>query len=186
MEVCDIDLNEKLWTISKEKSKTKKKFVRPLAPETLKIIKWQIDTFGSFTNYVFPSGNYKRHISLQTINKLSRAVVRSESMERWSCHDFRRTLSTVLSANKVELHVTKKMLGHSLGGILAFDNIGLYKLFTTKSRRKHSNLLQGVFYLFTFILNLSTLTTILISPVFYINQSPHWPCVFGRNGCWKA
>jgi hypothetical protein len=38
MEASDIDLDTKLWTISKEKSKTKKKFVRPLAPEALKII----------------------------------------------------------------------------------------------------------------------------------------------------
>ena len=122
MEIGDVDLDNKLWTIPKEKSKTKKKFVRPLAPEALKIIKWQIETFGGFTNFVFPSGSYKQHISPQTINKLSRSVVKGEQMERWSCHDFRRSLSTILSSNKVELHVTEKMLGHSLGGILAIYN----------------------------------------------------------------
>jgi integrase len=122
MEKCDVDLEKKLWTIPKEKSKTKKKFVRPLAPEALKIIKWQIDTFGGLTNFVFPSGSYNRHISPQTINKLSRSVVRNESMDPWSCHDFRRSLSTILSSKKVELHVTEKMLGHSLGGILAVYN----------------------------------------------------------------
>lgn len=122
MEICDVDLDQKLWTIPKEKSKTKKKFVRPLAPEALKIVKWQIETFGGFTSFVFPSGSYKRHISPQTINKLSRSVVKNESMEPWSCHDFRRSLSTILSSKKVELHVTEKMLGHSLGGILAIYN----------------------------------------------------------------
>lgn len=122
MEICDIDLDKKLWTIPKEKSKTKKKFVRPLAPEAFKIIKWQIETFGGFTSFVFPSGSYKRHISPQTINKLSRAVVKNELMDPWSCHDFRRSLSTILSSKKVELHVTEKMLGHSLGGILAVYN----------------------------------------------------------------
>lgn len=122
MEACDIDLDAKLWTIPKEKSKTKKKFVRPLAPEAFKIIKWQIETFGVLTPYVFPSGSYKQHISPQTINKLSRSIVKSQEMERWSSHDFRRSISTILSAKKVELHVTEKMLGHSLGGILAVYN----------------------------------------------------------------
>ncbi|MBA6356801.1 MULTISPECIES: site-specific integrase [unclassified Colwellia] len=122
MEACDIDLNTKLWTIPKAKSKTNKKFVRPLAPEALKIIKWQIETFGDLTHFVFPSGSYNRHISPQTINKLSRSIVKNMEMERWSCHDFRRSLSTILSSKKVELHVTEKMLGHSLGGILAVYN----------------------------------------------------------------
>jgi len=122
MEACDIDLVTKLWTIPKEKSKTNKKFVRPLAPEAFKIIKWQIETFGVLTTHVFPSGSYKQHISPQTINKLSRSIVKSQEMERWSSHDFRRSISTILSAKKVELHVTEKMLGHSLGGILAVYN----------------------------------------------------------------
>ena len=122
MELCDVDLVNKTWSIPKHKSKMKKKFTRPLAPEALKIIKWQIDTFGEFTQFVFPSGSYNTHINPQTINKLSRSVVKSLEMERWSCHDFRRSLSTTLSAHKVELHVTEKMLGHSLGGILAVYN----------------------------------------------------------------
>ena len=122
MEICDVDLTKNIWTIPREKSKTKKKFSRPIAPEALKIIKWQIKMFGSFTSFVFPSGSYNRHISPQTINKLSRSVVKNESMDPWSCHDFRRSLSTILSSKKVELHVTEKMLGHSLGGILAVYN----------------------------------------------------------------
>ncbi|MGB1199548.1 MAG: tyrosine-type recombinase/integrase [Thalassotalea sp.] len=122
MEICDIDLEKKLWTIPKEKSKTNKKFVRPLGPIAFEIIQWQIETFGGFSSFVFPSGSYERHISAQTINKLSRSLVKREAMEPWSSHDFRRSLSTVLSSKKVKLHVTEKMLGHSLGGILAVYN----------------------------------------------------------------
>lgn len=122
MEITDLDLDNKLWIIPKEKSKTKKRFVRPLAPKALSIIQWQIKTFKGLTNFVFPSGSYKSYISAQTINKLSRSIVKNESMEPWSCHDFRQSLSTILSSRKVELHVTEKMLGHSLGGILAVYN----------------------------------------------------------------
>ena len=122
MELGDVDLEKRLWTIPKKKSKTKKKFIRPLGPEAFKIIKWQIDTFGGFTKFIFPSGSYKQQIGPHAINKLSRAIIKREEMERWSCHDFRRSLSTILSAKKVPLHVTEKMLGHSLGGILAIYN----------------------------------------------------------------
>jgi integrase len=43
-------------------------------------------------------------------------------MELWKVHDFRRSISTILSQEGVDLHVTEKMLGHSLGGILAIYN----------------------------------------------------------------
>jgi len=122
MEIADIDLDKKIWTVQKQKSKTGKKIIRPLAPMAYAIIKWQITTFGELTTFVFPSGSYKKHICAQTINKLSRSIVKTKKMERWSCHDFRRSLSTILSSNRVELHVSEKMLGHSLGGILAVYN----------------------------------------------------------------
>lgn len=122
MEICDIDFDKRLWTIPKEKSKTKKKFTRPLGPEAFKIIQWQVKSFGEFTKFVFPSGSYQRHISPQTINKLCRSIIKTHNMERWSCHDFRRSLSTILSSKKVPLHVTEKMLGHSLGGVMAVYN----------------------------------------------------------------
>ena len=37
-------------------------------------------------------------------------------------HDFRRTISTRLSENKVHPHVTENMLGHVLGGVMAIYN----------------------------------------------------------------
>ncbi|WP_068547566.1 tyrosine-type recombinase/integrase [Thalassotalea crassostreae] len=117
-----LDLKNKIWTVPKEISKTRKTIVRPIAPEAFKIIKWQLDTFGEITDYVFPSGSYKKQISPQTINKLSRHVVARAKMAPWSSHDFRRSLSTILSSKGVELHVSEKMLGHNLGGILAVYN----------------------------------------------------------------
>ena len=42
--------------------------------------------------------------------------------EHFVPHDFRRTISTRLSEKKVMPHVTEKMLGHELGGIMAIYN----------------------------------------------------------------
>jgi integrase len=122
MEAEDINFKSKVWTIPKEKSKTKKKIIRPIAPKAMEIILWQIHNFGELTNFVFPSGSYKQEISPQTVNKLSRSIRDIGKMKPWTVHDFRRSLSTILSEKKVDLHVTEKMLGHSLGGILAVYN----------------------------------------------------------------
>ncbi|OJN88540.1 hypothetical protein BK308_26610 [Escherichia coli] len=40
----------------------------------------------------------------------------------WRTHDFRRTLVTRLSEMNVEPHVTERMLGHELGGIMSVYN----------------------------------------------------------------
>ena len=118
MEKCDLNFKKGTWTVPKVKSKTNSKIVRPLSPEALKIIKWQLDTFGELSENVFPSGSYKQEISPQTLNKLCRLVRKRLQMESWTAHDFRRSLATLLSRHNVKLEVTETMLGHSLGGII--------------------------------------------------------------------
>lgn len=118
MEKCDLNFKKGTWTVPKLKSKTNSKIVRPLSPEALKIIKWQLDTFGELSENVFPSGSYKQEISPQTLNKLCRSVRERLQMESWTAHDFRRSLATLLSRHNVKLEVTETMLGHSLGGII--------------------------------------------------------------------
>lgn len=122
MEIEDLDLDNNNWTIPEHKSKTGVEFTRPLVGKALEIIKWQIDTFGHLTSFVFPSGSYKQEISPQTVNKLSRSIKKQENMKRWTLHDFRRSLSTNLAKNGVPLYVTECMLGHKLDGILLIYN----------------------------------------------------------------
>lgn len=43
-------------------------------------------------------------------------------LEHFVPHDFRRTIVTRLSENVIMPHVTEKMLGHELGGIMAIYN----------------------------------------------------------------
>ena len=128
MERKDINFKEGLWIVPKKKSKKNNLIYRPLAPEALSIIKQQFETFEGVTDYVFPSGSYKNPISPQTINKFCRngIIKKITGMEGWSVHDFRRSLSTLLTDVKIPIYVTEKMLGHSLGGILAIYNKGKF------------------------------------------------------------
>jgi len=122
MEKQDINFEDKLWTVPKNKCKTNTRIIRPISDEALKIIKWQIETFGSETDYIFPSASYKNPISPATVNKMCRAIVNRMDLEPWSVHDFRRSLSSILGQNEVFLWVTEKMLGHKLRGILEVYN----------------------------------------------------------------
>jgi integrase len=126
MEKKDIDLDNKLWILPAIKHKSGFAVKRPLNDEVIDIIKWQLNTFGDLTDYVFPNGAYKNPITPQTINKTCRAIIEKLNMEPWTVHDFRRSLSTTLVDSGVELHVAEKMLGHSLGGILSVYNKSEY------------------------------------------------------------
>jgi integrase len=126
MEKKDIDLETGIWTVPRDKSKTKSKIIRPLGIKALELINWQLKTFGELTDYVFPSASYKNPIGPATINKMCRSIVLRMSIEKWSVHDFRRSISTILTEEGIQLHVTEKMLGHKLGGILSVYNKSEY------------------------------------------------------------
>ena len=126
MEKKDIDLVKKIWILPAIKHKSGFAVKRPLNDEVIGIIKWQLQTFGELTDYVFPNGAYKNAITSQTINKTCRAIIKKLNMDPWTVHDFRRSLSTILVDSGVELHVAEKMLGHTLGGILSVYNKSEY------------------------------------------------------------
>jgi integrase len=83
------------------------------------------DTYG-IDGYLIP-GNHRR--TSMTAHSLNRFITRlwgklhiSHNIEKFTPHDFRRTLSTRLSEKEILPHVTEKMLGHELGGIMAIYN----------------------------------------------------------------
>lgn len=133
MERQDIDFETGIWTVPKDKSKTRTKIIRPLGSKALELVNWQLKTFGELTDYVFPSGSYKNPIGPATVNKMCRSIVNKMEIERWSVHDFRRSLSTILAEEGVQLHVTEKMLGHKLGGILSVYNKSEYTDYQRKA-----------------------------------------------------
>ncbi len=68
MEERDLNFKKGVWTVPKGKSKTNCKITRPLAPEALKIIKWQLENFSNVADYILPSGSYKKEISTQIVS----------------------------------------------------------------------------------------------------------------------
>jgi len=88
MEKRDIDIEIGIWTVPREKSKTNTKLIRPLGPEALELVKWQLKAFGEFAGFVFPSASYKKPIGPATVNKMSRSIVKRMDIDSWSVHDF--------------------------------------------------------------------------------------------------
>lgn len=121
------DMEEMVWTVPKELSKTNKPIRRPITAETEKLIR-QAWAFYGEDGYLLPAEQDNNKMpSASTINKLLRAIRKRLGEERkvidhWRCHDFRRTLSTRLSEDGIMPHVTEKMLGHVLKGIMAVYN----------------------------------------------------------------
>lgn len=125
VEWADLDLESLIWTIPPAKSKTNKAIRRPITPQMLELFKQMETMFGRVRHYVFfsPNGDDKP-LSYTAINRFSRRIRAKLAgrVDNWRTHDFRHSLVTRLSENGVQPHVTEKMLGHELQGIIAVYN----------------------------------------------------------------
>lgn len=124
MEWEDLDLTENVWTIPAHKSKTKKPIRRPIT-DTLRLIIQLIPD--EQTGMVFkgrgPNGGFDNKAVWRKFNTGYQYVLKHyENTESFSPHDFRRTISTRLSEEGIMPHVTEKMLGHVLQGVMAAYN----------------------------------------------------------------
>ncbi|QSX31486.1 tyrosine-type recombinase/integrase [Shewanella cyperi] len=117
----DFDLESMVWTVPSRNSKTNVPIRRPITPALLAILEQQWQLYGS--KWTFPAPNeHKKPLGLASVNKLVREIRERMDIPHWRIHDFRRTLSTRLSEAGVLPHVTEKMLGHVLGGVMAVYN----------------------------------------------------------------
>src|SRR5690554_4960470 len=118
----EFDFDNRIWTVPKERSKTGVAIRRPLTDEMLQLV----NTMKSAPspNYVFGSmdNDFKKPITTHAIQRAVRRLRAKLNMDDWRAHDFRRTLATRLSEQGIQPHVVEKMLGHSLGGVLAVYN----------------------------------------------------------------
>ncbi|GGY88035.1 integrase [Shewanella fodinae] len=117
----DFDLESMIWTVPIENSKTNLPIRRPISDALLSILKVQWRLYSS--EWTFPAPNdFTKHLGIQSVNKLVREIKPRVGIPDWRIHDFRRTVSTRLSEAGVLPHVTEKMLGHVLGGVMAVYN----------------------------------------------------------------
>lgn len=117
----DFDLTEKTWTIPAERSKINKPVRRPIPKKCLGIIEQLITAYPD-TALLCPGQSYTKPLDIHSVNKMVARLRAKLDLPAWRIHDFRRTLSTRLSEREVLPHITEKMLGHVLGGVMAVYN----------------------------------------------------------------
>ena len=118
----EFDLDEALWVLPKHRSKTKKAIRRPLNQKAIDLIKQLDFIYGENREYLIEGLNPKAPITCHAINRFVQRLNDRLKLEPFVPHDFRRTITTRLSENKVMPHVTEKMLGHELVGVMAIYN----------------------------------------------------------------
>lgn len=115
----EFDLNEMVWTVPGEHSKMGNVIRRPIFPAIQPLLDRVLTTYDRI---LFPGENIKKPITIAAANRFAKRIREGLEFEHWTSHDFRRTLVTRLSEQGVEPHVTEKMLGHELGGVMAVYN----------------------------------------------------------------
>ena len=118
----EFNLEDALWILPKHRSKTKKAIRRPLSDKSVELIK-QLDLiYGKDRKHLIEGDKKGAPLTTHAINRFVQRMNNHLKFEPFVPHDFRRTISTRLSENKVHPHVTENMLGHVLGGVMAIYN----------------------------------------------------------------
>lgn len=78
-----------------------------------------MDAYG---DVLFPGQRLSEPMTIAAANRFIIRLREGMDLGYWRAHDFRRSLSTRLSEEGIAPHVTEKMLGHELGGVMAVYN----------------------------------------------------------------
>lgn len=113
------DLDSMVWTTPAELSKMGNIIRRPIFPKIEPLLEKALTTYKGI---LFPGDALDKPISISAANRYIGRIRDEMDIGYWRAHDFRRTLVTRLSEQGVAPHVTEKMLGHDLGGIMAVYN----------------------------------------------------------------
>lgn len=120
-----IDFENNVWIVPAENSKTNKAIRRPITKKMHEILNTLGLVYGKH-GYVCPGSSPKKAISTHAVNRFCARMWshlnEEHKIEKFVPHDARRSLSTLLSEQGVLPHVTEKMLGHSMRGVMAVYN----------------------------------------------------------------
>jgi len=165
MKWSEIDMDEGLWTLPAERTKTKlEDHLVPLSPQVIEILRnrldgndltkktqWMLDS-----EFVFPTRHNGKRGHTADVHSPRRKLIKDLDMQQWGSHDLRRTGRTVLSAIGILPHIAERILNHSLGKMektynmhdhlsekrLALDKLGrkIYSIVGLKS--EENNIIQ--------------------------------------------
>ncbi|CDH01375.1 tyrosine-type recombinase/integrase [Xenorhabdus bovienii] len=117
--IQEFDLENKIWAVPSEHSKTNTIIRRPIFDGIRPLLDKALITY---KDILFPGQDIRAPISISAANRYVRRIRDGLNMEEWRAHDFRRSLATRLSEEGIAPHVIEKMLGHELGGIMTIYN----------------------------------------------------------------
>ena len=115
----EFNMEDKIWTTPTAHSKMGNVIRRPIFSH----VEPYIEKLLNMGNEVlFPGQETDKAIDLSSSNMFMRKLRGKIDVPEWRTHDFRRSIVTNLSSEGVMPHVTEKMLGHELGGVMAVYN----------------------------------------------------------------
>ncbi len=116
----DFDLKARVWSVPEKSSKTRVAFRRGLSGLSVELLKEAFSLYPDFKQ-AFPPAGEKEDRPMANSVLVSMAAQTGKAMggSDWSMHDLRRTCKTKMAELGVAPHVSEKILGHKLSGMLA-------------------------------------------------------------------
>lgn len=116
----EFDLAGRVWRVPDESSKTREPFERGLSVKAVEILTEAFAMYPEFEQ-VFPPAAKKedRPMAASVLLNLAIQLREDTNIEHWSIHDLRRTAKTKMAELGILPHVSEKVLGHKLAGVLA-------------------------------------------------------------------
>ncbi|WP_068445161.1 tyrosine-type recombinase/integrase [Providencia heimbachae] len=115
----EFNMEDMIWTTPREHSKMGNVIRRPIFKQVEPYIERLIN---NGNEVLFAGQEIDKAIDRSSANLFMRKLRESIDIPDWRTHDFRRSIVTNLSSEGVMPHVTEKMLGHELGGVMAVYN----------------------------------------------------------------
>ncbi|MBN3902802.1 tyrosine-type recombinase/integrase [Serratia marcescens] len=116
----EFDVKNRTWRVPAENSKTRQPFVRGLSGDAAKLIEEAMSLYPNISQ-LFPPAIVQgdRPMSAGVLLNMAGQLRNEMGVHDWAMHDLRRTAKTKMSELGIEPHVSEKVLGHKLGGVLA-------------------------------------------------------------------
>ena len=118
-----VDLEERVWSIPKEMTKSSRAHQVPLSPALINLLR-ALPRLNE--RYLFPSHG-KADTVFSGFGKAKKRLDETCAIKDWTLHDLRRTAATGMAGLGIQPHVVEKVLNHSSG---TFSGVaGVYNRF---------------------------------------------------------
>lgn len=117
---CEFDFDKQVWRVPRESSKTRESFTRGLSEKSIELLKEAFMLYPDFEQ-VFPPASIQkdRPMAASVLLGIAEQLRKIMGVDDWSIHDLRRTVKTKMGELGVLPHISEKILGHKLSGVLA-------------------------------------------------------------------